>query len=188
MEALVIMHDSQAGAVEAIPASPQLQQLLDESDDILLTVRLDTELQALRAAEPRVDTKAGNLQQLGSGLLIAGLALLGSGKLPGPAAAAGWAAAALLGGAVTLASLAIRPNLRGRFGFVRWAAATSDQQLLDELAAEPASGDCVRQAGQLRWLSQSLRRKFTRVRTAQTLLMTALAVAALAAALAATGR
>lgn len=182
------MHDLQAGAVEANPAPPQIERPLDKRDDILTTARLDTELQALRAAEPRVDTKAGNLQQLCSGLLIAGLALLGSGKLPGPAAAAGWAAAGLLGAAVVMLSLAIRPNLRGNFGFVRWAAATSDRQLLADLAAEPADSDCVRQAGQLRFLSQSLLGKFSRVRTAQTLLMTALAVAALAAALAAMGR
>lgn len=182
------MHDPLGRTVEAIPASPQMQQLLDESDDVLLAARLDTENQAVRAAEPRADTKAGNLLALCSGLLIAGLALLGSGKLPGPAAAAGWAAAGLLGAAVVLLSLAIRPNLDGGFGFMRWAELSSGQQLLDALAGEPADGDRIRQARQVIWLSRSVRGKFCRVRAAQTLLMSALAVTALTAALAALGR
>jgi hypothetical protein len=184
------MHDPTKQLAEAIPASPQIDKLLAERDDILLGVRLDAETQAVRGAEPRVDTKAGNLLSLCSGLLVAGLALLGAGKLHGTAAVAGWAAAALLGAAVVLLSIALRPNLGGNFGFVRWARLASDEQLLAIVADDPdcLGNDHLRQARQLRWLSQSLLAKFSRVRAAQTLLVFALAVAGLAAALAALGR
>lgn len=177
--------------IDTIPASPQLDALLDERDSILIGVRLDAELAAVRAAEPRADTKAGNLQSLCSGLLLAGLALLSAGRLPGPAVVAGWVAAMLLGVAVALLSAAVRPNLAGNFGFVRWARLGGDQELLDAVAGETSTdgGDCTaRQARQLRWLSRSLYGKFARIRAAQSLLVTALAVAALAAALTATGR
>jgi hypothetical protein len=179
-------------STETIPASPQLEQLLDERDTILTGVadRLGAELAAVRATEPRADTKAGQLQQLCSGLLLAGLALLSSGRLPGPAAVAGWAAAGLLIAAVALLSTATRPNLgRGDFGFVRWARLADDQDLIADVAGDTDPDvDCVRQARQLRWLSRSLYGKFCRIRTAQTLFVTALAAAALAAALTAIGR
>jgi amino acid transporter len=186
------MHDNRLDLAGTIPASPQLEQLLDERDTILtgVAVRLGAELAAVRATEPRADTKAGQLQQLCSGLLLAGLALLSSGKLPGPAAVFGWAAAALLIAAVTLLSTATRPNLGGgRFGFVRWARLADDQDLIAEVAGETdLDADCTRQAQQLRWLSRSLYGKFCRIRTAQTLFVTALAAAAIAAALTAIGR
>lgn len=177
--------------IDTIPASLQLDALLDERDSILAGARLQAEITAVRAAEPRAETKAGNLQSLCSGLLLAGLALLSAGRLPGPAAAAGWVAAVLLGAAVALLSAAARPNLGGDFGFVRWARTVSDQDLLDAVADAPdadSSDDHARQARQLRWLSRSLYGKFARIRAAQSLLVTALAVAALAAALTATGR
>jgi len=185
------MHDQQHDPIATIPASPQLDALLDERDRILIDARLDAELAAVRAAEPRADTKAGNLQSLCSGLLLAGLALLSSGKLSGPAAAVGWPAAGLLGVAVVLSSAATRPNLGGNFGFVRWARISSDQDLIAAVAGEPDAdsiGGCTRRARQLRWLSRSLYGKFARIRTAQSLLVAALAVAALAAALTAMAR
>ncbi|WP_433732552.1 Pycsar system effector family protein (plasmid) [Actinoplanes sp. CA-051413] len=185
------MPDQRTDLIEPIPASPQLDALFDERDSILAGARLDAELHSVRAAEPRADTKAGNLQSLCSGLLLAGLALLSTGRLPGPAGAAGWVAAVLLGVAVALLTAAARPNLGGDFGFVRWARTASDQDLLDAVANEPAadsSGELTRQAHQLRWLSRSLYGKFARIRTAQSLLVTALVLAALAAALTALGR
>jgi Family of unknown function (DUF5706) len=176
---------------ETIPASLQLEQPPGERDTLLTGVagRLADELAAVRATEPRADTKAGQLQQLCSGLLLAGLALLSSGRLPGPAALCGWTAAGLLIAAVTLLSVATRPNLRGHFGFVRWARLADDQDLIAALAGETdPDADRARQAQQLRWLSRSLYGKFCRIRTAQTLFVTALAAAAIAAALTATGR
>jgi hypothetical protein len=168
-----------------------LEPLLDERDTILtgVSLRLGAELAAVRATEPRADTKAGQLQQLCSGLLLAGLALLSSGRLPGRAAVAGWAAAALLIAAVALLSTATRPHLGGRFGFVRWARLADDQDLIAEVAGDTdPDADCTRQAQQLRWLSRSLYGKFCRIRTAQSLFVSALAAAALAAALTAIGR
>jgi len=185
------MHDQQASTVDPIPGSPQLEQSRAERDNILISVRLDSEMQAVRSAEPRVDTKAGNLQSLCSGLLLAGLALLGSGKLSGQAAVPGWTAAGLLGTAVLLLSAATRPNLGGNFGFVRWARLSSDQDLIAAIADEPDAdsiGDCTQRARHLRWLSRSLYGKFSRIRTAQSLLVAALAAAAIAAGLTAMGR
>src|SRR5689334_1938046 len=153
------MPDQKTHLIEAIPASPPVDVLLDERDHILISVQLQAETAAVRATEPRADTKAGNLQSLCSGLLLAGLALLSTGRLPGPAAAAGWTAAALLGLAVALLTAAARPNLGGNFGFVRWARTTSDQALLDAITDQPdpdSDADHARQAHQLRWLSQSL--------------------------------
>ena len=184
------MPDPQTDLIDTNPAAPPLQAPLDDRDDTLLSVRLEAETASVRTAEPRADTKAGNLQSLCSGLLLAGLALLSSGKLPGPAAAAGWFAAALLGIAVALLTAAARPNLGGDFGFVRWARTASDQDLLDTVADELAvdSGGLTRHARQLRWLSRSLYGKFARIRTAQSLLVSALVLAAVAAALTALGR
>jgi len=183
------MHDPQNNVIAINPAPP-LQAQLDDHDSVLIS-RLDAEIAAVRAAEPRTDTKAGGLQQLCSGLLLAGLALLSSGKLHGPAAAAGWTAAGLLLAAVVLLSIAGRPNLGGNFGFVRWARMRDDQDLLDAISAETdtdITADCLRRAGQVRWLSRSVHSKFARIRTAQSLLVAALMVAAAAAALTALGR
>ena len=171
----------------ALCADPVMDALLDERDHILLADRLAGETAAVRSIEARVDTKANSLLTLCSGLLVAGLALLSSGKLPGPAAGAGWAGAAVIGAAVVLLTMALRPNLGGDFGFVRWARTTGGQDVLDVLAAEPDHGQAAK-AAQLVWLSQSLYRKFARIRTAQTLLVTALALAATAAALTALAR
>ena len=86
------MPDQPPNLTTALPASPELPER------ILIGARLDTEIAAVRAAEPRVGTKVGNLQSLCSGLLVAGPALLSSGRLTGPDAAAGLAGAVLLGG------------------------------------------------------------------------------------------
>jgi hypothetical protein len=175
----------------ALNPSPALNQLVDESDSILLGVRLDTETATVRAIESRVDAKAGAFLSLASGLLLAGLALLAAGRLHGPAAVAGWTAAATVGAAVLLLTTALRPNLTGNFGFVRWAGTRTGQDLLDALAAEQdatSEQTCAERAGQLRWLSRSVHTKFSRIRTAQTLLVAGLATAAAAAALTALGR
>ncbi|OJF14493.1 hypothetical protein BG844_09550 [Couchioplanes caeruleus subsp. caeruleus] len=142
-----------------------------------MAVRLDTETATVRGIEARVDTKAGTLMALTSGLLVAGLALLGAGKLPGPAALVGWIAAGLLGAAVVLLSAAVRPNLGGSHGFVRWAFAASGRDVLAALSVEQQSPSHIHLAGaeQLHWLSRSLHRKFARIRTAQTLLAAVLA-------------
>ena len=184
------MPDPAAIAVEPIPASPELDALLQQAD-ILLVNRLTTEIQTVRAVEPRADTKAGNLLSLCSALLLAGLALLGSGKLPGPAATAGWIAVVLLGAAVVLLTTALRPNVSGGgFGFVHWAQLNSTEEVIAAIAEQAADTEIgtTRQVRELTWLSRSLLAKFHRIRTAQTLLVAALAAAAIAGALSALGR
>jgi hypothetical protein len=178
------MHDRHDELLEPLAASPALEELLEERDHILIGVRLNAETQLVRASEPRADTKAGNFLSLTSGLLVAGLALLGAGRLHGPGAVCGWTAVGLVGAVVLLLSAALRPNLGGDFGFVRWSRARSDREVLDALAAgADSTGDCTEQARQLRWLSRSLYVKFARIRLAQTLLVAAFAPAAAAAAL-----
>jgi hypothetical protein len=104
---------------EPISASPALDRLLDERDDVLAEIRIHDEIIAVRADQPRADAQATALLGVTSGLLLAGLALLGAGKVHGPAAGFGWTAAGLLAGAVLLLSAAIKPRLGGGFGFVR---------------------------------------------------------------------
>src|SRR5688500_13396149 len=107
--------------------------------DALISVRLDAEMGAVRAQEPRADAKATSLLTLCSGLLVAGLALLVAGRLSGVAAVFGWTAAGLIAAAVVLLTAALRPNLRGNFGFVRWARISNGREIVKALAAEPES-------------------------------------------------
>ncbi|WP_430787069.1 Pycsar system effector family protein [Actinoplanes sp. G11-F43] len=185
------MHTTPEQTLAPLPHSADLDDLVDETDAVVLTLRLDAETATLRMLEPRVDTKAGTLLSLSSGLLVAALTLLGTGKLPAAAAATVGIAALLLGAAVLALTAALRPNVGASFGFVRWARIGSDTQLVAELAAAPvvdSLAGCTERAAQLRWLSASLLGKFSRLRTAQSLLVAALAVGMVAAVLSAIGR
>ena len=185
------MHTAPDQRIAPLPSSLDLDDLVDEADAVVLTLRLDAETATLRMLEPRVDAKAGTLLSLSSGLLVAALALLGTGKLPTAAAVTVGAAGMLLGAAVVALTAALRPNVDGGFGFVRWARIGSDTQLVAELVAAPVVNSlagCTERAGQLRWLSASLLAKFARLRAAQSLLVAALAVGAVAAVLSAIGR
>jgi hypothetical protein len=185
------MHTAPDQRIAPLPQSADLDELFDETDAVVLTSRLDAETATLRTLEPRVDAKAGTMLSLSSGLLVAALALLGTGKLPAAASAAVGLAALLLGAAVVALTAALRPNIGGSFGFVRWARIGSDTQLVAELAAAPvvdSIAGCTERARQLRWLSASLLVKFSRLRTAQSMLVAALAVGMVAAVLSAIGR
>ena len=147
--------------------------------------RLDAELTTVRAEQVRVDAKTSTLLSLAGVLLGGGLAVLGSAGRTMPVAAAvlAWTAAAAVGAAVVALAVAVRPNLRGHFGFVRWCRTRDAQQLLDELTGEAAAADpLTTAAGQLRWLSCALVAKYTAVRRAVTLLVAGLGGAAIAAA------
>jgi hypothetical protein len=160
-------------------------------DEVLLAARLEDELRVLRLAEPRADAKANSLLSLASALLVAALAVVGSGKLPGLATAAAATGAGLLAAAVLLLTLALRPTLGGNFGFPRWARTVSNAEVLDALAGAPAPGSraaLIEQARQLRLLSIPLHRKFGRMATAHTLTGLALAAGVVTAALSALGR
>jgi hypothetical protein len=183
------MHTSTT--LQADRTAVDVAELLDEGDGILVSVRLDDELRTIRSIEPRADAKAGNLLNLASGLFVAGIALVGTGKLPLIALVVAAGALGLLGAAVVLLSRLHRAELGGNFGFPRWALAVSDDEILRALAAGPtvdSADEHAEQARQLRWLSGALDRKFRRLNTAQTLIVAALAVGAVAALLSAIGR
>ncbi|MFC4066760.1 Pycsar system effector family protein [Actinoplanes subglobosus] len=172
-------------------ASPDAGPAADAVDRIRITALLDSEIATVRALEPRSDTKAGTFTGLAMGLFVAGLTLLAPNKLPLAATIVGCLAEALVGAAVLLLTGALRPNVGGLFGFVRWAKTGSRQEIVAAVAAAPpvdSDASHAEKAGQLHWLSRSLLAKFERLRTAQTLIAAALAAAAIAAALTAMGR
>ncbi|MGC9670965.1 Pycsar system effector family protein [Planosporangium sp. 12N6] len=148
--------------------------------------RLDAELATVRTELQRVDAKSSTLLSLAGVLLGGGLALLaGTGRtVPAAVAAATWIAAGLVGTAVEQLALAIRPNLGGLFGFVRWAKAADGQEILTDLTSPHRDDPLLDRAHELRWLSTALYRKYVAVRRAVTLLVAGLATAAVAAALA----
>jgi len=147
--------------------------------------RLEAELASVRTELARVDAKTSTLLGLAGVLLGGGLAALGGAgrQLPLTAAVPAWLAAVAVGAAVVLLAVAVKPNLRGSFGFVRWCRTTDAQQLLDDLADDGAGDPLAGAAGQLRWLSCALVAKYTAVRRAVTLLLVGLGGGALAAAL-----
>jgi len=146
--------------------------------------RLDAETATVRGELLRVDAKANSLLAIAGVLLAGALAWLGSGTLPAPGAVAGWAAVTVVGAAVVLLAGAIRPNLGGGFGFVRWARMTSGRQVLDDIIGEHTPVNPIeRQANDLHWLSGALLGKYRAIRRSVTLLVAGLAIGAVAAAL-----
>ncbi len=113
----------------------------------------------VRAELGRVDGKAFGLLALAGTALSAGLAVVGTGQLHGPARAAGTVAGALVLASVAALADAIRPRLGGRYGFMAWARAQS----LDEVLSHFAAGGIERQAHELRALSRSVRGKYRRI-------------------------
>lgn len=163
------------------PAAPA------DYDDVLLSVRLDDAIAQVRAELPRAEAQATSTLKLCSGLTVAGLALLTTGRLHGAAAGWGWTAIALLGTAILSCLATLRPRLgsRGgaRFGFLRWAGRTGEQ-VVDELLRAPATDSAeenLAKAHTVAWLAAAARRKFRAVQTAQALLLLALAAGVVAA-------
>ena len=186
-----------AGDVDQVFTADDLldvDELLAERDTVHLTERLDTELAGVRTLEPRVDAKATSCLQLSSALLVAVMTALIAGRLPTAAAVVAVVAAGLLLAAAVLLLTALRPALSSagaEFGFVRWARYPTDADLAADLAAAPALDSlegCHERVRQLRWLSASLLRKFTRLRGAQNLIVVALTAGLAAAVVAAIGR
>ena len=138
----------------------------------------------VQAQVGRADTKASILAGLSLAVLTGGTALITKVHLHGAALAAAVLTAALVGGALVLLGTAIRPCLRGNYGFVHWAATPVDR-LRDELTAADTPWERVeRQIDQLhylRLLSLSTQYKYRRIRTAVDLLGAALATAAITA-------
>jgi len=144
----------------------------------LLTDAL-TEVQAQMG---RVDTKASMLLAGSLTALSIGVALVAKTRLPVPVTVGAVVVLALVGATVVLLITAVRPDLRGNHGFVRWATAPTAKALLADLA-DIDRDSAAHQAHRLLSLSRSVDRKYFLVRLAVDLLRAALAVAALTAAL-----
>ncbi|MCX4665035.1 Pycsar system effector family protein [Streptomyces uncialis] len=122
----------------------------------------------------RTDGKASLLLAF-TGAALAGLASAADNGLPMPTKILGGAAALALGAAAVLLLLVVRPGLSGadRASFPYWARLDED-----EIRA-CMTGDT--RAARVRVLSVIAVRKFSRLRSAVDLLLTALALLALAA-------
>jgi hypothetical protein len=142
--------------------------------------RIAAEVATTRAELARMDAKTNTLLAVCGILLGAAVAVLGKAGLPGPAATAGWAAAAAVAVALVLLLLAVRPNLAGNFGFVRWATAANGQAVLDAIAA---TFDDHARADELHRLALLLHGKYRTIRHAATLLILGLGLGAVTAVL-----
>uniref|UniRef100_UPI003B225ECE Pycsar system effector family protein n=1 Tax=Micromonospora carbonacea TaxID=47853 RepID=UPI003B225ECE len=147
----------------------------------MLPSRLDVETATVRAELGRVDTKAGLLLTLASAALSGGLAVLGTGKLTGPAAVAGWVTVGLVAVGVLLLGASVWPRLGGGHGLMLWAAAADADDLVRVMTGS------VRQqrAHGLLSLSQAARGKYRQVQAGMAVLGLALVAAIVTAALAA---
>jgi hypothetical protein len=106
--------------------------------------------------------------------------LTGRPHLPGAAQTLGWAATGLLAAAVLLLTRAVRPNLRGRHGFMAWADTDPAHlpAVLRDTAAITSAGDAHRLVA----LSRLARTKFRLIRGGVDLLAAAVIVLTAAAA------
>lgn len=138
----------------------------------------------VRAELARVDTKASTLLTLAGTALTVGLAVLARAGLPSAAAFTGWVTVSVIGAAVAVLAAAVRPALRGDYGFMRYAHTTAGD-VMTEFADAGQARRCAVDAHGLVWLSKATHRKYRRVRTAVDLLMAGLAGTAVTAVLAA---
>lgn len=151
---------------------------------------LGAALAHVRTELARADAKAGTLLALSGTALTVLLALLARTALPGFAVAAGWLTVAVVAAAVAHLALAIRPNLTGDHGPVRYArrSAAAVREEID--AVDRGHWDAVcrqkdRDHDTLIVLSCSAVAKYRRVRIAVDLLLAGLVGVTLTAALAA---
>jgi hypothetical protein len=147
-------------------------------------------IQTVRGELARIDAKAATLLAAAGFVLSLGLPALARADLPGLAVAAGWLAATAIGAAVLVLALAIRPNLHGDHGFVHYAR-SSGAAIRDEFnRLHRGANDAItaherRKSEALAALSRAAFGKYRRVRAGVDLLLTGLALTALAAVLAA---
>ncbi|RDD85060.1 Pycsar system effector family protein [Streptomyces parvulus] len=136
---------------------------------------LDAACAAVTGEISRTDTKASLLLAF-TGALLAGLASTADHDLPTPAKAAGALAVLTLGAAAVLLLLVVRPRLGGNdhASFPHWAR-LDDTEILAGMHDD-------RRAARIRVLSTIAVRKFTHLRRAVDLTLTALLLLALAAA------
>jgi hypothetical protein len=144
---------------------------------------LTGQLTLVQSELTRADAKASTL------LALTGLAttatvtvLTGRAHLPTTALALGWTATGLLAAAMLLLTRAIRPDLRGDYGFMAWARIDPGRlaaRLRSDAAVERLSGGDVYR---LALLSRLARTKFRLIRGGVDLLAAAVTVLVIAAA------
>jgi hypothetical protein len=150
----------------------------------------DDEITYVQGQIARADTKASILTGLSLAALTGGAALASKAHLHGFAVAGAVLTACLIGAALALLGWAIRPDLRGNHGFVRWVATSNAEVLYHQLdynnrgSVADEQWDCARQ---LWTLAKSAHLKYRRIRLAVDLLGVALAGAFLTAILAGLG-
>lgn len=149
------------------------------------TSNLTDALAEVQAQMGRVDTKASMLLAGSLTAVSVGIAVTAKVTLSTPAATAAVVTLATLAVAATLLITAVRPNLHGNHGFVRWAAAATPSALLADLAHSDREHTAY-QAQRLLSLSRSVHRKYLLVRLATDLMRAALLLAVLTAILAVT--
>ena len=156
----------------------------------MTTLLYDDEINHVQGQISRADTKASILTGLSLAALTGGAALASKAHLHGVAVAGAVLTACLIGAALILLGWAIRPDLRGNHGFVRWAATPDAKALKFQLETANRGSvadeqlDCARQ---LWTLAQSAQLKYRRIRLAVDLLGAALATAGLTAILSGLG-
>jgi hypothetical protein len=128
----------------------------------------------------RVDSKASMLLAGSLTSVSVGVALIAKTDVSAITAVSAILTVSTVALAVALLITAVRPTLRGNYGFVRWATAPSATALLNTLE-HTDSEHSVEQARQLLCLSRSLYRKYRLVRLATDLLRSALVLAVLTA-------
>lgn len=149
-----------------------------------MAVVLTDEIASAQAQIGRADTKASILTGLALAALTGGTALAHSLHLHGLAVAGAVLALAFDAAALVLLGTAIRPDLRGYYGFVRWADQPTVTDLHHALLDSDPSDDGLCHL----WLiCRSAERKYRRIRLAVDLLAAALATAGLTAILSALG-
>ncbi|MFI6079296.1 Pycsar system effector family protein [Actinoplanes sp. NPDC051343] len=154
----------------------------------MTTVEFPEALAEVQTQIGRADTKASILSGLSLAALTGGTALASQAHLHGAAVVTRVMAATFVLGALVQLGLAIRPDLRGDHGFIRWAQTTTDHELYDLLTLHEHFLDQRHdQLTRVALLSRSARTKYRRIRLAVDLLGAALACAALTALLTAVG-
>ena len=150
----------------------------------MTTLLYDDEITYVQGQISRADTKASILTGLSLAALTGGAALASKAHLHGISAAGAVLTACLIGAALTLLGWAIRPDLRGNHGFVRWAATPNAKALKFqlEIGHRGSVADEQQECAQQLWsLARSAHLKYRRIRLAVDLLGVALAAAALTA-------
>ena len=152
----------------------------------MTTLLYDDEITHVQGQISRADTKASILTGLSLAALTGGAALASKAHLHGIAVACAVLTACLIGAALALLGWAIRPDLRGNHGFVRWAATPDAEALYRhlELGKRCPVAEEQRDCAQQLWsLARSAHLKYQRIRLAVDLLGVAMAAAALTAVL-----